>query len=113
MTGNPLKTKTITLSCGNSPPAYQSGHGRGFSCSVTLPARRPIFSPLSGCRHPEKEFSAQDNMYLTDYREMTLTDVITKLEPDLFKRVTGLNVKDFDLLVSLGVFNSAHMNGTV
>jgi hypothetical protein len=52
-------------------------------------------------------------MYLTDYREMTLTDVITKLEPELFKKVTGLNVKDFDLLVSLGVFNSSHMNGAV
>jgi hypothetical protein len=52
-------------------------------------------------------------MYLTDYREMTLTDVITKLEPELFRKVTGLYVKDFDLLVSLGVFNSAHMNGAV
>jgi hypothetical protein len=44
---------------------------------------------------------------------MTLTDVITKLEPELFKKVTGLYVKDFDLLVSLGGFNSAHMNGAV
>ncbi|MCL1815202.1 MAG: hypothetical protein FWG27_05230 [Treponema sp.] len=52
-------------------------------------------------------------MYLTDFREMTLTDVITKLEPQLFKKVTGLSVKDFDLLVSLGLFNSAHMNGAV
>jgi hypothetical protein len=52
-------------------------------------------------------------MYLTDYREVTLTDVITKLEPELFRKVTGLYVKDFDLLVSLGVFNSAHMNGAV
>jgi hypothetical protein len=52
-------------------------------------------------------------MYLTDYRENTLTDVITKLEPDLFKAVTGLTVKDFNLLVSLGVFNSTHMNQAV
>ena len=52
-------------------------------------------------------------MYLTDFRENTLTDVITKLEPDLFKAVTGLTVKDFDLLVSLGVFNSTHMNQAV
>lgn len=52
-------------------------------------------------------------MYLTDYRENTLKDVITKLEPDLFKAVTGLDVKDFELLVSLGVFNSAHMNQAV
>ncbi|MBV6397004.1 MAG: hypothetical protein HFACDABA_02608 [Anaerolineales bacterium] len=52
-------------------------------------------------------------MYLTDYREETLRDVITKLEPGLFKRVTGLEVKDFELLVSLNVFNSALMNDAV
>ncbi|MCB0739445.1 MAG: restriction endonuclease, partial [Bacteroidetes bacterium] len=43
-------------------------------------------------------------MYLTDYRERSLKDVITKLEPGLFKKVTGLDVRDFELLVSLGVF---------
>jgi hypothetical protein len=52
-------------------------------------------------------------MYLTDFRENTLNDVITKLEPDLFKSVTGLTVKDFDLLKSLGVFNATHMNQAV
>ncbi len=52
-------------------------------------------------------------MYLTDYREKTLRDVITQLEPGLFKKVTGLTVKDFELLVSLGVFNSALMNDAV
>jgi len=52
-------------------------------------------------------------MYLTDYRERCLKDVITQLEPGLFKKVTGLTVKDFELLVSLGVFNSALMNDAV
>ncbi|QLZ70634.1 hypothetical protein FOLKNPGA_03448 [Legionella sp. PC1000] len=52
-------------------------------------------------------------MYLTDYREKSLKDVITQLEPGLFKKVTGLIVKDFELLVSLGVFNSALMNDAV
>ena len=52
-------------------------------------------------------------MYLTDHRERTLRDVITQLEPGLFKKVTGLMVKDFELLVSLGVFNSALMNDAV
>ncbi len=52
-------------------------------------------------------------MYLTDYRERCLRDVITQLEPGLFKKVTGLRVKDFELLVSLGVFNSALMNDAV
>ncbi|MBU4186191.1 MAG: DEAD/DEAH box helicase family protein [Proteobacteria bacterium] len=52
-------------------------------------------------------------MYLTDYRERCLKDVITQLEPGLFKKVTALSVKDFELLVSLGVFNSALMNDAV
>jgi len=52
-------------------------------------------------------------MYLTDYRERSLKDVITQLEPGLFKKVTGLSVVDFELLVSLGVFNSALMNDAV
>ncbi len=52
-------------------------------------------------------------MYLTDLRENTLQDVITKLEPDLFRAVTGLTVKDFDLLVQLKVFNTEQMNQAV
>ncbi len=52
-------------------------------------------------------------MYLTDYREHSLKDVITQLEPGLFKKVTGLEVTDFELLVSLGVFNSSMMNDAV
>ena len=52
-------------------------------------------------------------MYLTDFRENTLQDVITKLEPDLFLVVTGLTVKDFHLLVGLRVFNTEQMNQAV
>ncbi len=52
-------------------------------------------------------------MYLTDFRENTLQDVITKLEPDLFLTVTGLNVQDFHLLVRLKVFNTEQMNQAV
>lgn len=52
-------------------------------------------------------------MYLTDFRENTLQDVITKLEPDLFRIVTGLTVKDFHLLVRLKVFNTEQMNQAV
>ena len=52
-------------------------------------------------------------MYLTDFREYSLRDVITQLEPELFKKVTGLGVNDFELLVSLGVFNNALMNRAV
>jgi len=52
-------------------------------------------------------------MYLTDFRENTLQDVITKLEPDLFRVVTGLTVQDFHLLVYLRVFNTEQMNQAV
>ena len=52
-------------------------------------------------------------MYLTDFRENTLQDVITKLEPDLFLTVTGLTVKNFHLLVRLKVFNTEQMNQAV
>lgn len=52
-------------------------------------------------------------MYLTDYRERSLKDVITQLEPGLFRKVTGLDVKDFELLCSLGVFNASLMNDAI
>jgi hypothetical protein len=52
-------------------------------------------------------------MYLTDFRENTLRDVITKLEPELFLSVTGLTVQDFHLLVQLKVFNTEQMNQAV
>jgi hypothetical protein len=52
-------------------------------------------------------------MYLTDFRENTLQDVITKLEPELFRTVTGLTVEDFHLLVQLRVFNTEQMNQAV
>ena len=52
-------------------------------------------------------------MYLTDFREYSLKDVIMQLEPELFRKVTGLTLKDFELLVSLGVFNSDLMNDAV
>lgn len=52
-------------------------------------------------------------MYLTEFREYSLRDVITKLEPGLFKKVTGLTTKDFDILLSLGLFNESLMNESV
>ena len=52
-------------------------------------------------------------MYLTDDREQTLKDVITQLEPELFQKVTGLTMPDFELLVSIGIFNEQIMNSAV
>ena len=52
-------------------------------------------------------------MYLTDYRENSLKDVITQFEPGLFKKVTGLTVSDFELLVSIGIFNDSLMNSAI
>lgn len=52
-------------------------------------------------------------MYLTDYRELSLKDVIRQIEPRLFKLTTGLEIKDFELLLSLNVFNGQLMNDAV
>ena len=52
-------------------------------------------------------------IYLTDHRERSLKDIIVELEPALFKKVTGLNIKDFEILVSLGVFNGSLMNDAI
>lgn len=52
-------------------------------------------------------------MYLTDFREETLGDVVSKLEPELFRKVTGLTKQDFHLLVELNVFNASLMNDAI
>jgi len=52
-------------------------------------------------------------MYLTDFRENSLKDVIELLEPDLFRTVTGLSIEDFHLLVRYKVFNTERMNAAV
>ena len=49
-------------------------------------------------------------MYLTDFREQTIKDVITQIEPELFYKVTGLTVKDFETLCSIGLFDPEKMN---
>jgi cell fate (sporulation/competence/biofilm development) regulator YmcA (YheA/YmcA/DUF963 family) len=52
-------------------------------------------------------------MYLTDYREKTVKDVIEQVEPQLFEKVTGLTLDDFKHLVDAGVFNDVKMNDAV
>lgn len=52
-------------------------------------------------------------MYLTDFREQSLRHVIQSQDPMLFRSVTGLEISDFDLLRSLGVFNTERMNDAV
>lgn len=52
-------------------------------------------------------------MYLTDEREETLMDIIRRIDFGLFKKVTGLSLADFELLVDLGLFNGPLMNQAV
>lgn len=52
-------------------------------------------------------------MYLTDFREEALVHVIRLLDPDLFERVTGLTIPDFELLSGIGVFNAERMNAAI
>jgi hypothetical protein len=52
-------------------------------------------------------------MYLTDYREEALVDVIESLDTQLFERVTGLTLDDFHRLAEVGVFHPAHINEAI
>ena len=52
-------------------------------------------------------------MYLTDFREQALVDVIESLDTQLFERVTGLTLDDFHKLSEVGVFHPAHMNEAI
>lgn len=52
-------------------------------------------------------------MYLTDFREHSLKDVILDLEPELFQVVTGLSKEDFSYLLGLGIFNEKLMNDAI
>jgi len=52
-------------------------------------------------------------MYLTDYREKQLTDVILKIEPSLFQKVTGLTIEDFEKLLSVKIFNNSLMDDAI
>lgn len=52
-------------------------------------------------------------MYLTDIREKAVEEVIRGQDRDLFTKVTGLTLEDFDLLMSLKLFNRQKMNDAV
>ena len=52
-------------------------------------------------------------MYLTDKREMSLVEVVQDTEPALFKKITGITVEDFNLLVESNAFNSRYMNDAI
>lgn len=52
-------------------------------------------------------------MYLTDYREEALIDVIRNLEPALFTKVTGLTVREFDQMCEVGVFKQTKINSAI
>lgn len=52
-------------------------------------------------------------MYVTDYREEALRDIIESLDSALFTRVTGLTVEDFRLLNTIGVFNASQMDAAI
>jgi hypothetical protein len=52
-------------------------------------------------------------MYVTQFRELAVKDIIMGVEKDLFERVTGLTVADFHLLNQIGVFNKLQMDAAV
>lgn len=52
-------------------------------------------------------------MYLSEYCEHTLRDVITKLETELFEKVTGITQSDFEKLEKVGLFNGTKMDAAM
>ena len=52
-------------------------------------------------------------MYLTDYREQALVDVIRNIEPELFIKVTGLTIREFDMMCEVGAFNQTELNAAI
>lgn len=52
-------------------------------------------------------------MYITDFREERLLDVIESLDTELFLRATGLSLDGFRKLADAGVFNVGQMNDAI
>ncbi len=52
-------------------------------------------------------------LYLTDFREESLYDVIHRVETRLFVKVTGLELEHFDQLCEIGVFNERALNSSI
>jgi hypothetical protein len=52
-------------------------------------------------------------MYLTDFREESLVHVISSLDTQLFERVTGITLADFNKLSDIGVFHPQHMDEAI
>jgi hypothetical protein len=52
-------------------------------------------------------------MYLTEHREASLVDLVRSLDGQLFTRVTGLSISDFEQLCSIGLFNARMMDDAV
>lgn len=52
-------------------------------------------------------------MYLTDFREESLKDVILRLDTELFEEVTGITKDDFEYLLDMRLFNERILNDAV
>jgi hypothetical protein len=52
-------------------------------------------------------------MYLTDFREESIKDVILRLDTELFEEVTGISKDDFEYLLDMRLFNEKILNDAV
>lgn len=102
---------------------YKFKNSEWFECTINE-VKEAIFAVKSHNSDISKRKEIQEKllkfatripvfMYLTDDREQILEDVITQLEPELLKKVTGLTIPDFELLVRIGIFNEQLMNSAV
>jgi hypothetical protein len=81
--------------------------GRRYNCEPAAEVRLGIIVSVSPPRHNEN--AAGPATALAHAGEAAKfgrkASVVTQPEPGLFKKVTDLDVKDFELLVSLGLFS--------
>lgn len=125
---NPLESKTITLSCGKLTTGVTVKPWTGIFMLRSLKSPETYFQSAFRVQSPWEVHSDGDNSksiivkqecYVFDFALNRALKQISdyarnlELEPELFKRVTGLTVKDFNLLVGLNVFNETLMNDAV
>jgi hypothetical protein len=111
--GNPIGELVASAKKADSlkPPVGEKGKDKTTKKIITV-AEKEAQSKRKQIRDKLIKFATRIPvfMYVSDYREYSLHDVITQLEPKLFTLVTGLTQQDFELLVDFGVFNAAQMN---
>lgn len=87
----------------------------GGSAKEQKPHKKEIANKRKDIRSKLRKVSAKVLifMYLTDFREERLADVIESLDTDLFLRSTGLSLKSYRKLTDIGVIDVGNMTDAI